>query len=118
MAEIRRCIGSERFGIEAHDAPIEAFPKQPSQPGGLGRMCSEHWRAYTRGLSRDAKSRTAAATTEESVTPVAVTPVAVTEEADEEASVSAVTGEAATSEPKRRRRAKSANIADGEEVTG
>jgi len=53
----RRCIGSERFGIEAHDAPIEDFPKQPSQKDGLGRMCKSHWNQYTAGLARDAKAR-------------------------------------------------------------
>jgi hypothetical protein len=54
---LRRCIGSVRFGIEAHDAPVEDFPKQPSQKDGLGRMCKVHWNAYTAGLARDAKAR-------------------------------------------------------------
>jgi len=36
---LRRCIGSTRFGIEPHEAPIENFPKQPSQKDGIGRMC-------------------------------------------------------------------------------
>jgi len=54
---LRRCIGSKRFGIEAHDAPVEDFPKQPSQKDGLGRMCREHWNAYTAGRARDAKAR-------------------------------------------------------------
>src|SRR3972149_1766642 len=54
---LRRCIGSKRFGIEAHDAPVEDFPKQPSQKEGLGRMCKAHWNAYTAGLARDAKAR-------------------------------------------------------------
>lgn len=57
---LRRCIGSARYGIEPHDAPIEDFPRQPSQKDGLGRMCRTHWNAYTRGLARDAKARTAA----------------------------------------------------------
>ena len=61
MAELRRCIGSTRFGIEAHDAPVDDFPKQPSQKDGLGRMCKAHWNAYTAGLARDAKARKAAA---------------------------------------------------------
>src|SRR2546422_2739885 len=61
MAEMRRCIGSARFWIEAHDAPIEDFPKQPSQKDGLGRMCKAHWNVYTAGLARDAKARKAAA---------------------------------------------------------
>jgi hypothetical protein len=63
MAEttMRRCIGSKRFGIEAHDAPVEDFPNQPSQKDGLGRMCRKHWNVYTAGLARDAKARKAAA---------------------------------------------------------
>jgi len=61
MADLRRCIGSTRFGIEPHDAPIEDFPKQPSQKDGLGRMCKTHWNQYTAGLARDAKARKAAA---------------------------------------------------------
>jgi len=58
---LRRCIGSVRYGLEAHDAPIEDFPAQPSQKDGLGRMCKTHWRQYTAGLARDAKARTTAA---------------------------------------------------------
>jgi hypothetical protein len=50
----RRCVGSERFGIEPHEAPIDDFPKQPSQKDGLGRMCKTHWKAYTAGLRKDA----------------------------------------------------------------
>ena len=41
---MRRCIGSARFGIEAHEAPENEFPVQPSQRDGLGRMCDAHWR--------------------------------------------------------------------------
>jgi hypothetical protein len=59
--ELRRCIGSARFGIEPHEAPINAFPAQPSQKDGLGRMCATHWRAYTAGLARDARARKAPA---------------------------------------------------------
>jgi len=59
---VRRCIGSMRFGIEAHDAPVGDFPKQPSQKNSLGRMCREHWNQYTAGLARDAKARKAAET--------------------------------------------------------
>jgi hypothetical protein len=58
-AGMRRCIGSERFGIEAHDAPIGDFPAQPSQKDGLGRMCRTHWNHYTAGLARDRKARLA-----------------------------------------------------------
>jgi hypothetical protein len=61
MADLRRCIGSARFGIEAHDAPVDDFPRQPSQKDGLGRMCKPHWNQYTAGLARDAKVRKAAA---------------------------------------------------------
>jgi hypothetical protein len=57
MADLRRCIGSTRFGIEPHDAAVEDFPKQPSQKDGLGRMCKTHWNQYTAGLARDAKAR-------------------------------------------------------------
>jgi hypothetical protein len=60
MADLRRCIGSARFGIEAHDAPLADFPTQPSQKDGLGRMCKLHWNVYTAGLARDAKARKAA----------------------------------------------------------
>jgi hypothetical protein len=61
MADLRRCIGSTRFGIEAHDAPITDFPSQPSHKDGLGRMCKPHWNQYTAGLARDAKARQAVA---------------------------------------------------------
>ena len=47
---MRRCIGSTKFGLPAHDAPITDFPSQPSQKDGLGRMCREHWTQYTRAL--------------------------------------------------------------------
>ena len=57
---LRKCIGSERFGIEPHEAPVDDFPKQPSQKDGLGRMCKTHWNQYTAGLARDAKARKAA----------------------------------------------------------
>ena len=56
---LRRCVGSTRFGIEPHEAPDSEFPKQPSQKDGLGRMCHEHWRAYTSGLRKDALARKA-----------------------------------------------------------
>ncbi len=60
MADMRTCIGSAKFGIEAHEAPVGDFPTQPSQKDGLGRMCKPHWNAYTGGLARDAKARKAA----------------------------------------------------------
>ncbi len=59
---LRRCIGSTRYGIEPHEAPVGEFPRQPSQKDGLGRMCTVHWNAYTAGLARDAKARKAGET--------------------------------------------------------
>ena len=56
---LRRCVGSTRFGIETHEAPVSDFPKQPSQKDGLGRMCQEHWSTYTSGLRKDALARKA-----------------------------------------------------------
>jgi hypothetical protein len=70
---LRRCIGSKRFGIEPHEAPVEDFPRQPSQKDGLGRMCKTHWNAYTAGPARDAKARrarSAASQVVKEVTPV------------------------------------------------
>jgi hypothetical protein len=52
MADTRTCIGSAKFGITAHEAPLTDFPLQPSQRDGLGRMCRPHWTAYTRALRR------------------------------------------------------------------
>jgi hypothetical protein len=67
---LRRCIGSARYGIEAHEAPASDFPSQPSQKDGLGRMCKVHWNQYTADLARDAKARKAAeATTVEPAAP-------------------------------------------------
>ncbi len=60
MADLRRCIGSAKFGIEAHDAPPEDFPAQPSQKDGLGRMCKPHWNQYTTALRKAALARKAA----------------------------------------------------------
>jgi hypothetical protein len=54
MAELRKCIGSARFGIEAHEAPVGDFPAQPSQKDGLGRMCKPHWNEYTTALRKAA----------------------------------------------------------------
>lgn len=65
MADLRRCIGSARFGIEAHEAPVEDFPVQPSQKDGLGRLCKTHWNQYTTALRKAAaaaKVESAAAT--------------------------------------------------------
>lgn len=59
---LRRCIGSERYGIPAHEAPVAEFPLQPSQKDGIGRMCKPHWTDYTRGLRRDQVARAAGQT--------------------------------------------------------
>jgi hypothetical protein len=59
MTDMRKCIGSTRFGIDAHEAPATDFPIQPSQKDGLGRMCKPHWNQYTAGLARERKARLA-----------------------------------------------------------
>ncbi len=73
MADMRKCIGSERFGIEAHQAPVTEFPAQPSQKDGLGRMCKPHWNQYTNALRKAALARKAA----EGETPVVPAPIEV-----------------------------------------
>ena len=60
VTELRRCHGSARFGIEPHEAPVSTFPKQPSRKDGLGVMCTEHWKAYVKGL-REARIAAAGA---------------------------------------------------------
>ena len=90
MADVRRCIGSARFAIEPHDAPVAEFPSQPSQKDGLGRMCKVHWNQYTAGLARDAKARKAA--------PGAETPTAALETA------AATEPEPAPTDPARKRK--------------
>ena len=57
---MRKCIGSAKFGIEAHEAPVADFPIQPSQKDGLGRMCKPHWNEYTNALRKAAVARKAA----------------------------------------------------------
>ncbi len=59
MAAMRKCIGSAKFGIEAHEAPVGDFPTQPSQKDGLGRMCRPHWNQYTGALRKAALARKA-----------------------------------------------------------
>ncbi len=54
MADLRRCIGSAKFGIAAHEASPDDFPVQPSQKDGLGRMCKPHWNQYTTALRKAA----------------------------------------------------------------
>ena len=68
-SERTTCIGSTRFGIEAHEAPVTDFPAQPSQKDGLGRMCKVHWNQCTAGLARDAKARKTADGAPEPVEP-------------------------------------------------
>jgi len=72
---LRRCIGSKRFGIEAHEAPVEDFPKQPSQKDGLGRMCKTHWSQYTNALRKAALARKAAEGEAPTEAPAAPEPV-------------------------------------------
>jgi hypothetical protein len=59
MADTRKCIGSAKFGIEAHEAPVGDFPAQPSQKDGLGRICKPHWNQYTKELRKAALARKA-----------------------------------------------------------
>lgn len=54
MPDLRRCIGSARFGIEAQEAPVPDYPVQPSQKDGLGRLCKPHWSQYTTALRKAA----------------------------------------------------------------
>ena len=61
QTQTHRCIGSTRFGIEAHEVSATDFPVQPSQKDGLGRMCKPHWRAYTNALRKAAVARNAEA---------------------------------------------------------
>ncbi len=61
LAATRKCIGSAKFGIEAHEAPVVNFPVQPSQKDGIGRMCHTHWKEYVRGLTRARKALKGAA---------------------------------------------------------
>ncbi|HSW41049.1 MAG TPA: hypothetical protein VLM76_00880 [Patescibacteria group bacterium] len=57
---MRRCVGSRTFGIEAHEAPFDDFPIQPSRRDGLGVMCKPHWTKYTSALRKAALARKAA----------------------------------------------------------
>ena len=62
--ELRRCAGSKTFGIEPHEVPASDFPVQPSRKDGLGTMCTEHWKAYVKGLNADRKARATALVTD------------------------------------------------------
>ena len=57
MSDKRNCIGSTKFEIEAHEAPVGDFPAQPSQKDGLGRMCKTHWKQYVTALRAAAVAR-------------------------------------------------------------
>jgi hypothetical protein len=80
MADLRKCIGSAKFGIEAHEATVSDFPAQPSQKDGLGRMCKPHWSQYTKELRKAALARKAdgAVAAEEALTESAPVAVATT----------------------------------------
>lgn len=54
---MRRCVGSQTFGIAAHEAPLTDFPVQPSRRDGLGTMCKPHWAEYTRALRQAQRAR-------------------------------------------------------------
>ena len=69
MTTTKKCIGSAKFGIEAHEAPIEDFPVQASSKDGLGRMCRPHWTAYTRALRAATKAIDAAPKAAEDTVP-------------------------------------------------
>jgi len=74
---MRRCSGSKTFGIEAHEAPRDDFPIQPSRKDGLGTMCKPHWNQYTSALRKAALARKAGggeAATEEAPKPKAAKP--------------------------------------------
>ena len=65
MPDLRKCLGSTRFGIEPHEAPVTDFPVQPSQKDGLGRMCKPHWNEYTTALRKAAATAKTEATAAE-----------------------------------------------------
>jgi hypothetical protein len=106
---MRRCIGSTRFGIEAHDADPADFPVQPSQRDGLGRMCHRHWRAYTNALRRAAVARKAEASTD------AEAQAEVPSEAVDEVADEVIAEPEPPATPNRRTR-KAAALATGEEA--
>jgi len=101
--EQRRCLGSAKFGIEPHEAPIEDFPKQASQKDGLGRMCRVHWNAYTTALRKAAIERKAAEPGLEAVTATAEDQPAPDSETPgtDEAPTADVTATTAADGPKR-----------------
>ncbi|MDA8202342.1 MAG: hypothetical protein M0Z49_06225 [Chloroflexi bacterium] len=109
MAGMRKCIGSAKFGIEAHEAPVEDFPSQPSQKDGLGRMCKPHWNQYTAGLARERKALLAAeAAVESPVVPAAGRKVRTK---------AATTPEPIRTKPARRRKTEGDPIVEAGEAT-
>ena len=115
--EMRRCIGSTRFGIEAHEAPEDEFPTQPSAKDGLGRMCHTHWRQYTNALRKAAVARKAEEPTELVAPPDAPGPDAPPEApAHEHTLAASLVGEGEPIEspaPRRTRRAKADHAPEG-----
>ena len=102
MADMRTCIGSAKFGIEAHAAPIAEFPVQPSGRDGLGRMCRPHWSAYTRALRAAAGAGTAKA--QGGAEPTLQSPAAARVATKRSARVAAATPEPIRARPARGRK--------------
>lgn len=95
MTDMRKCIGSAKYGIEAHEAPASEFPVQPSQKDGLGRMCKTHWNAYTNALRKASIARKAAEAAPAEPEPVAVPePVKATRERKAPVPVASAQGDA------------------------
>ena len=109
MDELRNCVGSVRFGIEAHEAPAADFPIQPSQKDGLGRMCKAHWNQYTAGLAGEAKARLAIETAANSPVVSALVRKARTK--------AATKPEPIPTEPARRRKTEGDSIVEAGEAT-
>ena len=86
---MRRCIGSARFAIEAHEAPDDDFPVQPAANDGLGRMCRPHWTEYTRELRNASVASKAAEVVEAEPAPEPVAPEAPTSRKGRRAKVAA-----------------------------
>jgi hypothetical protein len=86
---MRRCIGSARFAIEAHEAPDDDFPVQPTANDGLGRMYRPHWTEYTRELRNASVASKAAEVVEAEPAPELVAPEAPTSRKGRRAKVAA-----------------------------
>ena len=46
--------------MNCQPALVGEFPTQPSRKDGLGTMCTEHWRAYVKGLGEARRAAGAA----------------------------------------------------------